>query len=397
MKWFTHPPEVYWRAYYRKRHRHLRRIPENEQVCLNCGTKYHGNYCPVCGQSHLAKSLTLLHILRNFWISLTTLRRGYAITLLELTGHPGFFMRHYIKGHRNPYVHPFRLLTVLLTIYVLFSATFQPDVLPKDVSFGFIPFLKTVQTGDWRQTMAQYTIAALQYIHDTPLLQMAATRFRNWMFQNPALQALTLFPFFTILSYTLFHADATAKEDEGTGDGESRSPGIFETTFKEPLIPLWDALKVVCKKAGKWLGQKGGVAADWWVKKYGRPVLILKIYGLIKVLVIKTAGLCRQGIRKLKSSPARVEPFSYSFIEIIYMRGYFTCLLMEVNIVLFLCGLSVTPFNPWIIAGTVWIYKHFFRCRWWITLKRTCWMYILTILLAIVYCMVTTIIEVVRG
>ena len=140
MKWFTHPPEVYWRAFYRRRHRRLHNIPAEEQTCLNCGTKYHGNYCPVCGQSHRVKSLTFLHLLRNFWFSLITLRKGYAITLIELTGHPGYFIRHYIRGHRTPYVHPFRLLLVLLVLYVLLSLTFMPEQVTEEHSFGFTSY-----------------------------------------------------------------------------------------------------------------------------------------------------------------------------------------------------------------------------------------------------------------
>ena len=79
------------------------------------------------------------------------------------------------------------------------------------------------------------------------------------------------------------------------------------------------------------------------------------------------------------------------------MRGYFTCLLMEVNLVLFFWGVSVTPYNIWVIAGTVWIYKNFFRWRWWDAIRRTWWMYILTIILTGLYCMITSIIDVVKG
>lgn len=399
MKLFTYPPEVYWRAYYRKRHQRLRRIPAEEQTCLNCGTKYYGNYCPVCGQSHQVKSLTILHVLRNFWISLVTLRKGYAITLFELTGHPGFFMRHYIKGHRIPYVHPFRLLVVLLAVYVLLSITFMPDVLPKGGSFGFTGYLNTIKTGDWRQTVAQYLILALQYIHKTPLLQMAASRFENWFFQNPALQSLTLFPFFAILSYTLFHSGITKEKEEQVHSiaSEEKTPGIFETTIKEPLRPLCDVLHVVRFKVNAWLDSKKAVFANWWIRNFGKPNGLLKFCVFLKHLFIKCTALYRRSMEEIKPSRTEIKPFTYDFIEIIYMRGYFTCLLVEVNLILFFWGVSITPFNPWIIAGTVWIYKHFFRWRWWNTIKQTCWMYVLIFFLSGIFCMITSIIDVIKG
>lgn len=399
MKLFTHPPEVYWRAYYSKRRHRLQRIPSEEQTCLNCGSKYHGNYCPVCGQSHQVKSLTLLHVLRNFWISLITLRKGYAITLFELTGHPGFFMRHYIKGHRIPYVHPFRLLAVLLAVYVLLSMTFMPYVLPEKESFGFTAYLNTIQTGDWRQTLAQYLIIAIQYIRHTPLLQMAASRFENWFFQNPALQALTFFPFFAVLSYTLFHSGITGNKDS-KDDREvvaEKAPGIFETTIKEPLRPLWDILHTVRIRINEWLSSKKDIFTDWWIRNFGKPIGLLKFCSLLKRLYSKCSSLFHKGMQEIKLSAKDIKPFTYDFIEIIYMRGYFTCLLVEVNIILFFWGISITPFNPWIIAGTVWIYRSFFRWRWWDTIKRTCWMYILTFLLAGIFCMITSIIDVIKG
>lgn len=411
MKWFTHPPEVYWRAYYRRRHKRLHRIPENEQTCLNCGTVYHGNYCPVCGQSHLVKSLTLLHILRNLWLSLIMLRKGYAITLLELTGHPGYFMRRYIRGHRIPYVHPFRLLLVLLAVYVLLSITFMPEQLPKEQSFGFMDYLTAVRTDDWRQTVAQFLISVLQYIHKTPLLQMAAERFENWFFQNPALQALTFFPFFAILSYTLFHSGVadnkktgrreSSSEDEDGSDDE-KVPGFFESTIKEPLTPLWAILRAVRRKQiirlyRVWLKFK-----DWWIRNFGYPkggLKVLKACGLLYRRLKTWLKTVVQYIRKeIKTDKTVVRPpLTYDFMEVIYMRGYFTCLLMEINLILFIWGLTITPFNIWVIAGTVWIYKNFFRWRWWDAVKRTFWLYVLTFFLAGLYCTITSVMDVIKG
>lgn len=397
MKLFTHPPEVYWRAYYRKRRKSLRKIPAEEQTCLNCGTQYRGNYCPVCGQSHRAKSLTILHVLRNFWISLITLRRGYALTLIELTGHPGYFIRHYIKGHRIPYVHPFRLLLVLLAIYTLLSLTFFPEILPKEQTFGFMTLLKSVNTGDWRQELAGHLLIVLQYIHDTPMLQMAASRFEDWFFQNPAFQALTFFPFFALLSYTLFHSGGAGKEEENLGkEAKEKTPGIFETTIKEPLRPLWNLLHIVHIKVKTWIGRKKEVGATWWVRNFGKPTGVLKACKLMKGTYLQSVAFVHKLIQECKPSPVTYKPFRYDFIEVLYMRGYFTCLLVEVNLILFFWGITVTPFNPWVIAGTVWIYKHFFRWRWWDTIKRTCWMYVLTVLLAGIFCMITSITDVIK-
>lgn len=402
MKLFTHPPEVYWRIYHRKRHRRLCHIPAEEQKCLNCGTKYYGNYCPVCGQSHQVKSLTILHLLRNFWLSLITLRRGYAITLFELTGHPSCFIRRYIGGHRSPYIHPFRLLLVLLTIYVLFSLTFMPEQLPKDQHFGFTAYLNTIQTGDWRQTIAQYLITALLFIHETPLLQMSAARFEDWFFQNPALQAVTLFPLFAVFSYILFHDGTPDDEEQDTEEGaeeilkRDKAPGIFETTIKEPLRPLWEILRITRIKIGKLIAIGWEKFSAWWIRNFDKPVLLIKTIHFLNRIARKCLSFLKRGLQVTKVKKTNVRPMTYDFIEVIYMRGYFTCLLMEVNLLLFFWGISVTPFNIWVVIGTICIYRSFFRWRWWNTIKRMVWMYVLTFLCTGLYCMITAIMDVIK-
>lgn len=399
MKYFTHPPEVYWRAYYRRRRLRLNRVPDEEQACLNCGTKYHGNYCPVCGQSHQVKSLTVLHVLRNLWQSLIMLRKGYAITLLELTGHPGYFMRHYIRGHRVSYVHPFRLLLVLLMIYVLLSQTFMPDQLPKGQSFGFTAYLNSVQTGDWRQVVAHYLVMALQYLHDLPLFQMTGGRLKAWFFQNPALQAITLFPFFVVLSYCYFHSGVLNNKREKNRIDKmngQKIPGFFETTIKEPLRPLWDVCHVIHMRINRRLKGIKLKCAVWWIRNFGKPVGVIRIMRLLKKFFFTCSVLLKRCLKELKQKQVVVEPFTYDFIEVTYMRGYFTCLLMEVNIVLFFCGMSVTPFNIWVIAGTVWIYKTFFRWRWWDAVRCTIWMYVWLVILAVLFCMIASIVNVIN-
>lgn len=398
MKLFTHPPEVYWRAYHRRRYRRLSQTPSEEQICLNCGTTYHGNFCPVCGQNHQVKSLTFIHLLRNFWLSLITLRKGYALTLIELTGHPGCFMQRYINGHRLPYIHPFRLLLVLLTIYVLFSMTFMAGQLPHEQSFGFTDYLQSVRTGDWRETIAGYLIAVLQFVHETPLLQMAATRFKKWFFQNPAYLAVTLFPFFAALSYILFHSEKMHRQEEGKNDKdnsteeEDKTPSLFETAVKEPFHPLWELLRIFFhRKVSRRIAAGKAKIAAWWIKNFGKPIPLLKAVHFLSKIMRDGFHLLKEGLRKIQTKKNKVQPLTYNFIEVLYMRGYITCLLMEVNLLLFFWGLSVTPFNIWVMAGTAAIYKSFFRWPWWNTIKQTIWMYCLTFFLMGICCMIAAI------
>lgn len=228
---------------------------------------------------------------------------------------------------------------------------------------------------------------------------MAGSRLEAWFFQNPALQAVTLFPFFVILSYSYFHSGVLnnkREKDRKEKMNGQKAPGLFETTVKEPLRPLWDLCHVVRMRIRRQIKGIKLKVAVWWIRNFGKPVGVIRFIHLLKRFFSNCFVLLKRGLQEVKQKKEVAEPFTYDFIEVTYMRGYFTCLLMEVNIVLFFCGMSVTPFNIWVIAGTVWIYKNFFRWRWWDAIRCTFWMYVWIVVLAVLFCMIASIVNVIN-
>lgn len=104
-----------------------------EHLCLNCNTRYVGNYCPQCGQSAKVKPLSLRHFLDELVDIFTTFDAGFFHTIFELCYRPGYMMRDYIKGHRREYVKPVKLLFWLNTIlfflhYGLYRRTYSDNM-----------------------------------------------------------------------------------------------------------------------------------------------------------------------------------------------------------------------------------------------------------------------------
>lgn len=103
--------------------RHLAPLNTDEHEecqCMNCSTKFKGNYCPNCGQSSSTGRLTMMHAVDNLLGLYFNLEKGMLHTCVDLLYRPGYMMRDYIKGHRVEYVKPIQLLFIFATIYVIF-------------------------------------------------------------------------------------------------------------------------------------------------------------------------------------------------------------------------------------------------------------------------------------
>lgn len=107
-------------------------------TCANCGTVFHGHFCPECGQkAHIHRSLAaighdimhgVLHLDGKLWE-----------TLPLLAFKPGHLTRRYIAGERAKFVSPMSMF--LFTVFAMF-AVFQmvgisaPTDLPAELSAG---------------------------------------------------------------------------------------------------------------------------------------------------------------------------------------------------------------------------------------------------------------------
>lgn len=98
-------------------------------TCLNCGAVFTGEYCPECGQKAATGRITVRKAVQSLLAAVTSLDGRFFRTMGNLFWRPGHLVRDYISGKRARYVHPVRLLTTLVAIYlfVIFIFGVEPE------------------------------------------------------------------------------------------------------------------------------------------------------------------------------------------------------------------------------------------------------------------------------
>ena len=106
------------------------KVPErndnDQHVCLNCGESYEGAYCPRCGQTAKTKRLTLRNAMSNMLDVWGLGSRSMPRALWHLLFRPGYMIADYLRGHRQPYFPPFKMLFIL-TATAMLLAHFLPN------------------------------------------------------------------------------------------------------------------------------------------------------------------------------------------------------------------------------------------------------------------------------
>ena len=87
-------------------------------VCRNCGAGCSSPYCAQCGQK-FTKRIVWRDVWRESWDRLRLFEMQSASTLCRLILTPGKVARDYVLGRRTVYMHPLKLLVLLVATLVL--------------------------------------------------------------------------------------------------------------------------------------------------------------------------------------------------------------------------------------------------------------------------------------
>lgn len=101
-----------------------------QHACLNCGESFDGRYCPRCGQKGNTRRLTLHNVMANALDVWGAGNRSMPRNIVHLLLRPGYMIGDYLRGHRQPYFPPFKMLFI-------FTATFLIMVEVVRWSIGF--------------------------------------------------------------------------------------------------------------------------------------------------------------------------------------------------------------------------------------------------------------------
>lgn len=91
-----------------------------QYVCVNCGESFEGDYCPRCGQKGDTKRLTMKNVLTSALDVWGAGNHSMPRNIIHLIFRPGYMIADYLKGHRQPYFPPFKMLFVFVAVFLVF-------------------------------------------------------------------------------------------------------------------------------------------------------------------------------------------------------------------------------------------------------------------------------------
>ena len=91
----------------------------SEYVCVNCGESFDGRYCPRCGQKGDTRRLTLHNVLSNALDVWGAGNRSMPRNIIHLLFRPGYMIADYLRGHRQPFFPPFKMLFIFVTTFLM--------------------------------------------------------------------------------------------------------------------------------------------------------------------------------------------------------------------------------------------------------------------------------------
>lgn len=157
--------------------------PDESTICLNCGDAYTGNYCPRCGQTKSTRRFTLRNAVVNFFEVWGLTNSAFIRTATHLLLRPGRMIGDYLRGHRQPYFPPIRMLFIIVAIFIIvdyflpqFAASPESVSGTQENSKSVIAMMNMVDMIE--KWMKEHVAATLIMMHS--LMALITTRiFRN--------------------------------------------------------------------------------------------------------------------------------------------------------------------------------------------------------------------------
>lgn len=169
--------------------------------CLNCGTEFEGNFCPLCGQSAEVKRFTVKNVLTATLEVWGMGNRSMPRTIFRLFFHPGKMIGDYLDGKRMPYFPPVKMLFVLCIFFAL--ATLGEHTLSTVADLPTAIF-KGEEVEEYEnikdKTIVDIGLGSITFENSLKAFKNAA----EWLDSHKAVSLLLLHFFFTLFTWLVF-------------------------------------------------------------------------------------------------------------------------------------------------------------------------------------------------
>ena len=96
--------------------------------CLNCNTELQGEYCHVCGQKAINKTLTVKEFVLEYLNIAFIWDSKFTKTIWQLLRRPGHVTKEYVSGKFVSYTHPLKLNMFLMFVFITLFLLFYKDL-----------------------------------------------------------------------------------------------------------------------------------------------------------------------------------------------------------------------------------------------------------------------------
>ena len=103
-------------------------ISDEVHICSNCSTEYNGKFCPQCGLKASISRMKFKNLFLNFLDIWGFGSRPMFRTIKNLFTRPGYMLRDYLTGHQPLYFPPFKMLVVIIIVYLTLSWLFDANL-----------------------------------------------------------------------------------------------------------------------------------------------------------------------------------------------------------------------------------------------------------------------------
>ena len=114
--------QSWWQRFRQWQHEpvHYKQLTDKKHVCLNCGLKFAGDYCPRCAQSaKVGRKIEWKAISRTILDAFNIENRSFFRTLWHLIWRPGYLIGDYTSGRRQMSYPPLKMLLVVALCLVV--------------------------------------------------------------------------------------------------------------------------------------------------------------------------------------------------------------------------------------------------------------------------------------
>ena len=112
---------------------HYENHSTHTEHCVNCGTEFQSNFCPVCGQKAGVGPISWKSVRQGLMIIWGMDSRSLGFSIVQLLLRPGYLINDYISGKRLVSFPPVKMLLIVAIVMMMANAIIHNSDIEKEI------------------------------------------------------------------------------------------------------------------------------------------------------------------------------------------------------------------------------------------------------------------------